>query len=225
MIKKTVLISVIAVAFVAVLLFAFQQLNEKQKYETYLSQELINEVSRLSWATVTNGYLLRDAIRDQQLSREDIEFIQSKYSSIAQSGRFITDLSRTLGVIDTSDYRIHPYPYFMATEFDRYLKKLKNSFENGESLELNEEQLDYFERMKEVNDVWTEALITHLHGVQIPPKHTRYGDITNDNFKVTTRVYWNTYRGNFIKNQDWIDMLEQKQRESKPFISDLLTIP
>ncbi|EEG77095.1 hypothetical protein [Dethiobacter alkaliphilus] len=208
--------------------FGFMQFRENQRYRRYLSHELQNDLSKLAWATILHGFLLDEVVNEQQITHEQVLNIQSKVRDISSRGYKVALLANYyLKLLGSSDYSNSPYPYYMATDFSYHLNRPEwdGVFEEEETYQLDEDMLKKFELMKEINDVWVDAITTHINGIHIPSAaNVKDGGVVGDGPEITTDEYWDTYRKNFIKNKDWVDMLEQKQRESKIFEADVKNI-
>lgn len=221
--RKKLLLSIVSLLFVATVVFSYIQYSENKQYESYISQVLTNDVAHLSTAIVLNDYLLEDILSEGEITKKQLFSMKEKYLTIHESGRTVVDLAdkwlNRIGNVEYS-YNNTPFPTYMAYEFHYYLRKLEqDKLTDKETLALTSEDIQTFELMKSVNDKWVQAILENIEGTQKPSSN----NIVDGNFKensnerVTTDEYWDTYIHEIVNVEDWVNMVEQIQRESEEY--------
>ncbi|WP_138419434.1 hypothetical protein [Aquibacillus sediminis] len=202
------------IAVVVIVIFSTIQYLENKNYEDYLSLELLNHMSKFSSSTIINGYMLDEVIAEEEITMTQLENMKDKYEQMRKHGGKMVDMARSFNKIDTSDYNIHPYPVYLASDFHYFIRRMTPEDEEVEVIELTDEKLEQFTMMKKVNDVWVDALAENIKGIHIPKSNmvdTQYGVVKGEQTPPTKDEYFDTYREGTIHNKDWIRVIEQMQ--------------
>jgi len=212
--------AVIIVVVVILTLFGYAQYKENQKYERYLSRQLFNNVSRLSWSTVLNGFVLDDVLTEKKITQKQLSIIQNKYSDIRTYGGQVIDLaSQYLTRLNVEEYDIHPYPLYMASDVLHYLDMLERDKLKGEEyVTLSAEEPKRYKLMKSINNVWVKSITENIKGIHIPSSENVVdGAVKQNSEYITTDSYRDIYRNNMVNSNDWIEMIREMQRSSEEY--------
>ena len=221
--KKRITIVSVAAVIISLALFGYVQYRENQQYEGYISEVLVNDVASLSRNIIMTDLILDTVLSEGTISEEQIVDVKENYLSIHEHGNAVVRLADMwLDRVDNADlsYNTNPFPTYMSYYFARDIEELENASEDG-VISLSEENIEKIELMKSVNDVWVQAVIDNLEGTQLPSSDSTGEGILNDTrnirIRLITNEYWDTYVGKMVNDEDWVNMVEQMQRETEEY--------
>ncbi|MFS0673846.1 hypothetical protein [Ornithinibacillus sp. 179-J 7C1 HS] len=211
--NRFIIIGLISICFVLITAFGFKQYKENQQFERYLSFTLVNDISILSSSTVMNSNYLEEIIEKEQITKEQLDYLQSNYVEIYRRGEKVVNLAEDwLKRKEDENHFANPYPVYMASYFGIYLRKLDEAeLSNNNTFVLSSDQVEKFKLMKSVNDEWVRAILDNIEGMHSPT----ITELENG-ADIATDSYFQTYREEMINSEDWIEMIKQMQSSSKP---------
>lgn len=223
--KKRVMISSVLLLLITTVAFGYVQYRENKQYESYLSEVLVNDVAALSRDIMMADLILDNVVLEETATAEELSAVKENYIGIHEHGNAVVRLADMwLDRVDNVDlsYRTNPFPTYMSYYFVRYIEELgpENASEDS-VVSLSEEDIEKIELIKSVNEVWVKAVTDNIDGTNLPSSDTARAEIQNEprsiRMNLVTDEYWDTYAGTMVNDDDWVDMVEQMQRETEEF--------
>lgn len=230
--KKRVMISGALLLLIAAVAFGYVQHKENKQYESYLSEVLVNDVAFLSRDIIMADLILDNVVSEETVTAEELAAIKENYLGILEHGNAVVRLADIwLDRVDNEDlsFRTNPFPTYMSYNFVRYIEELEpeNASEDS-AVSLTEEEIENIELMKSVNDIWVKAVTDNLEGTHIPSSDAAREELQNEprsiRMRLVTDKYWDTYVGSMVNDEDWVDMVEQMQRETEDYETEVENI-
>lgn len=223
--KKRVMISSALLLLIATVAFGYIQYRENKQYESYLSEVLVNDVAALSRDIMMADLILDNAVSEKTVTAEELSAVKENYIGIHEHGNAVVRLADMwLDRVDNVDlsYRTNPFPTYMSYYFVRYIEELEPENASEDSVvSLSEEDIEKIELIKSVNEVWVKAVTDNIEGTNLPSSATAGAELQNEprsvRMSLVTDEYWDTYVGTMVNDDDWVDMVEQMQRETEEF--------
>ncbi|TVP89312.1 hypothetical protein [Alkalibacterium sp.] len=223
--KKRVMISSALLLLIATVAFGYVQYRENKQYESYLSEVLVNDVAALSRDIMMADLILDNVVSEETVTAEELSALKENYIGIHEHGNAVVRLADMwLDRVDNVDlsYQTNPFPTYMSHYFVRYIEELgpENASEDS-VVSLSEEDIEKIELIKSVNEVWVKAVTDNIEGTNLPSSDTARAELQNEprsiRMSLVTDEYWDTYVGTMVNDDDWVDMVEQMQRETEEF--------
>ncbi|SFC00383.1 hypothetical protein SAMN04488102_102165 [Alkalibacterium subtropicum] len=230
--KKRVMISSFLILLIAAVAFGYLQYRENNQYESYLSEVLVNDVAFLSRDIMMADLMLDNVASEETVTAEELAAIKENYLGIHEHGNAVVRLADMwLDSVDNADlsYQNNPFPTYMSYNFVRYIEELEpeNASEDS-AISLTEEEIENIELMKSVNDIWVKAVTDNLEGTTLPTSDAAREELQNEprsiRMRLVTDKYWDTYVGSMVNDEDWVDMVEQMQRETEDYETEVENI-
>lgn len=221
--KKRLMISSAVLLLIAAVAFGYVQHKENKQYESYLSEVLVNDVAFLSRDIIMADIILDNIVSSDSVTAEELAAVKDNYLGIHEHGNAVVRLADMwLDRVDNADlnYNTNPFPTYMSYYFVRYIEELEPENASEDSvISLTEEDIEKIELMKSVNEVWVQAITDNLKGTHPPSSDSAREQIVNETrnirLRLITDAYWDTYVGTMVNDEDWVDMVEQMQRETE----------
>lgn len=223
--KKRVMISSVLLLLITTVAFGYVQYRENKQYESYLSEVLVNDVAALSRDIMMADLILDNVVLEETATAEELSAVKENYIGIHEHGNAVVRLADMwLDRVDNVDlsYRTNPFPTYMSYYFVRYIEELGTENASEDSVvSLSEEDIEKIELIKSVNEVWVKAVTDNIEGTNLPSSATAGAELQNEprsvRMSLVTDEYWDTYVGTMVNDDDWVDMVEQMQRETEEF--------
>lgn len=223
--KKILIISSTLLLLILSVIFGYVQYEENKQYESYISEVLVNDVASLSRNIIINDLVLDNILSEEAMTEAEISIVKENYLGIHKSGNAIVKLADMwLDRVDNEDlsHDYNPFPTYMSYNFYRYIDNLEQeSMLENDVISLTEEDIEKLELMKEVSEIWVDAVLDNLEGTDIPSientEKLDLGETSNIRLGLVTDEYWDAYVGRIVNDEDWINMVEQMQRETEEY--------
>lgn len=195
-----------------------------------MSHVLSNNVNRLASTIAINDYYLKRVLDEEEITQEQMVILQENYHIMGTSGETVVDTAILwLHRLNKEDmnYNHSSFPTNLAYKFKYYFENHLNEYKtNNGVVELSSEELSKLELMNEVTQQWKSAVFSNIKSLDDNLIDEQYLDFKGVNADqtwatVTTDEYQDTYYKNMVNTDDWVDMVEDMQRNTLEFETDV----
>ncbi|WP_188206659.1 hypothetical protein [Alkalibacillus aidingensis] len=221
--KKNIIISILIIAILLLGFYTYHVSKENSYYDEYTSHVLSNDIIRLASTIAVNDFYLNQILDEGEITQEQIDILQENYQIIGDSGETVVKMATLwLHRLNTEEmnYNHSSFPINWAYQFKYYFENHLNEYEsNNGVMELSSEDLSKLELMNEVTQQWKSAVFSNIKSLDdnlIDKEYLDFKGVDADQTwtGVATDGYTDTYYRNMVNTNDWVDMVEEMQRNS-----------
>lgn len=220
--KKKVFLSIIATLFI---LFGVNQYLEKQRYEDYLSLQVANDFSRLSFAIFNSQRIYEEVLSTETISLEQVKVIFDNKYSISRITQDYQGFGSDLNRINRND--VENLPALNTSSIAEYFRRL--SWDKAEKLDLapesvlqqfpypleevgtfpiEQKQVEAIEMFTDLNSRWINVINKYVKGAN-------EGSLTLD-----SDVYFAAYGDTALKEDYWTDVVVAMDVATREFLKE-----
>ncbi|WP_409250690.1 hypothetical protein V1502_10980 [Bacillus sp. SCS-153A] len=197
---------------IIVIVFGFQQYLIKQRYESYLSLQVANDMSKLYSAVFNNKQIYEKIISSETISLKQAEQLYNNNYSIVRVTQEYQELALQLKRVEMSELGNLPASnagsiafFFRLLIWDiagkegisdsHYAFNLPYELPPSKHYKLESEELGKIVKVKELNDAWTNAFVQNIEGV-------------SNEGKFDSELYYEAYREKGITHDFWSEVVK-----------------
>lgn len=212
------------VVIIIISIWGVNQYIDKQRYESYLSVQVANNIATLISSVMINQQLYNDIIRLNTISLEQVITLYENNYSIVGITQDYQNLAIDLNRIDRDV--INNLPANNASHIAYFFYLLIWEIAEGEGLQvenrthqfpfelsqtnefdIEESKVEKIERIKELNELWITSLLDNVIGIA-------------DNGELNPDVYFDTYRNDAIISEYWVNIVTEMDGYTENYLLD-----
>jgi hypothetical protein len=171
--------------------------KDKQEYEKYLSDELVNQIVRISSAPPYALSILEEVIENGKITKVQAGELESSFYDLTFDTQEIGNMDLYLGRLENYS---HNDILSVNNGYRNFFMSLKHDMENDEKLTLTNEQIEKLKKMKSLMQEYSEVVESSL-------KYTGDG-----NQKGQPSKFFDYYREKGITDDYWVNLLKEYEK-------------
>ena len=224
MMKHKVTITLLIIAFILATVLGVNKYKENQRYESYISLHLINDISSLTTDLLQNQRIYNDILQFDIITPEQVESLHNNNYSLGKVTQDLHYLSTVLQRTEHDEIRnitannASDIGYFFTEliwdkaeregiDNDARVYHLPYGLPSLIEFEIEQDEKEKIEMIKELNERWLNAVANNIEDFS-------ENQILNLNLSV------DYYEKNAIKQEFWVDLIVQMEMETKEFLSE-----
>uniref|UniRef100_UPI00388E0C86 hypothetical protein n=1 Tax=Radiobacillus sp. PE A8.2 TaxID=3380349 RepID=UPI00388E0C86 len=216
--KPRIIYAIVAVIIIVISIFGVRQYLENQRYESYLSMQIANDVSRLTSAIRVNQTIYDELLNSSSLSQEQVETLFHNNYSIVNIAQEHKNL---VSQFNRSDQDLDNIPANKASDIAYYFKGLiwdiaerqgiyvankttqfPIELSKSESYSIKDKELEKIEIIKKMNDIWLQAIANNVEGVLVEGK-------------MNSDIFFDTYVEKGITSHYWVNVALEMEKKTE----------
>lgn len=199
---------------VLLLFLLYKQHDEKQKYESYLSQQLSNEISYLITELIRSDSVYKDILSSEKITKLQAMQLSNSSNTILTLSQKYEDFAVSIKRMDSD--RMDHQTAISAQAIGRYFSAMLGPYQ----VEQNEADqilmiLDSglrvkMEQLHALNTYWLSASEDDVAGVSLKEGQTTFN----------TEQYHKKYGRNSISNDFWVDLVADLNTKTKVYLTE-----
>lgn len=211
--KKNKLLLFTTLLIIILLLVAYNQYQTKKMYEEHLSQTVSADMQTLVISIIKSDEIYKGILDKGNITRRDAESLRIYSYDILSIPQDYNGLALEFGrmgsrefqnkIADTAQEISH---FFYKMNEDIYVEE-KNLDEV--ICELNDEKTDVIHLLKELNSLWSEAVLKNVVGA------SDY----NGNLEYDSEKFQDHYGDNSLTDDFWVDLIVDIDKSTREFLT------
>lgn len=222
--KHKIIIPLLSIALILVSILGVNKYIENERYESYISLDVANKISRITTDLLQNQKIYNDIIHSDTITLEQVELLYENNYSLGKKAQELEHLATSLKRIDREDIsnitanNASDIGYFFS-EFiwdkaegvgidrDSTVYHLPYELPSSQEFTLELDEKEKIEMTRELNEHWINTVAKNVAGL-------------SEEQVFNPDLYFKSYQDDAINSTFWVDLIVQMEAVTEVFLHE-----